>query len=267
MANATDLVFKKIVGRQYTTTAKSWYEEYPGVPFNLYSTDVWIDIIPSIPPTNSTAIVHVYNTLTLVEDATVSVQKSWLAEDPPGTRIGKFIPPRFGQGYTVRVFDADDDEIPTTDPVNWFFDYDFGILTFDNDPGSYGWNDSAFKVKTYRYVGETVEDIVISGSAGSRYASEIINDSTVSGSNVAEALDALAGSLDTSKFKFNQYLSTVSGLQIYSLPDVPVFGTVQIFLNGLLQEPPVDYTISGDIVTFAVPNDPSDILLSHYIIP
>lgn len=265
MANTADLVFKKIVGRQYTTNAKSWYEEYPGVPFNLYSTDVWIDVIPITPPLISTAVIAVYNTLTLTEDVTVVSQKSWLAEDPPGTRIGAFIPPRFGHGYTVRVFDADDDEIPTTDPVNWFFDYDFGILTFDSDPGSYGWNDSAFKVRTYRYIGQTLEDLVVSGTGG-RYASEIINDSTVSGANVAEALDALAGSLDTTKFKFNQYLTTISGLQIYSLPDTPVSGTVQIFLNGLLQEPAIDYLVSDDVVTFIIPIEFGDLLLSHYII-
>lgn len=98
-------------------------------------------------------------------------------------------------------------------------------------------------------------------------ASEILNDSTVSGVSVKDALNNLSSGLDTSHFKFNQYLTTVSGLQVYSLPDVPVSGTVQIFLNGLLQEPSVDYSISNDIVTFDVPIEIDDTLLAHYITP
>ena len=265
MPDTADLVFKKVIGREYTTTAKAWYEEYPAIPFHLYSTDVWTDLIPLVPPLSSTAVVDFYNTLTLIKDVTVADEKSWVAEDPPGTRIGSFIPPRFGQGYTIRIYDADNDEIPTTDPSSWFFDYDIGILTFDNAPASYGWNDSAFKIRAYRYTGQTVEDLVISGSA-SKYASEIINDSTVSGVNVADALNTLAGSLDTTKFKFNQSLTLVSG-QLYSLPNVPVDATVQIFLNGLLQEPSVDYSVSNDDVTFIIPIEIGDVMLSHYIIP
>lgn len=266
MADKTDLSFKKIVGRQYTSTAKEWYEEFPVKPFNLNGADIWLDDIPTTPPTSGTSSIEVYNTLILQEDVTVNYEKCWLAEKPIGTRIGDFISPRYGQGYTVRVYDGSDNEILTTDGSGWFFDYTSGILTFDNDPGGYGWDDSAFKIKAYRYVGQTAADITI--ASGVLNASDINNDSTVSGVTVKDALEELANnSVDYSKFKYNQYLSTVSGTQVFLLPDSPVTNSVQIYVNGLLQEPGIgnDYTISGQVVTFALSLELNDILLASYI--
>jgi hypothetical protein len=266
MADKTDLSFKKIVGRQYTSTAKEWYEEYSVKPFNLDGKDIWMDDIPSVPPTSGTSSIEVYNTITLQEDITVNYERCWLAEEPIGTRIGDFIPPRYGQEYTVRVYDGSDNEIFTTDGSGWFFDYTSGILTFDNDPGGYGWDDSAFKLKVYRYIGQTVDNITI--SSGSLNASDINNDSTVSGVTVNDALETLNVSNVIFRFKYNQPLSTVSGTNIYSLLDSPVIDTVQVYVNGLLQEPGIgnDYTISGQIVTFSENLDLDDVLLASYII-
>jgi len=264
MADKTDLSFKKIIGRQYTSTAKEWYEEFPTKPFNLNGVDIWMSIIPTTPPVSTTSGVEVYNTLTLQKDVSVNNEKCWLAENPISTRIGDFIPPRYGQGYTVRVYDGSNNEIFTTDGSGWFFDYTSGILTFDNDPGGYGWDDSAFKVKVYRYIGQTAADITTSGTFN---ASDVNNDSTVSGVTVKDALETLSADSDMSRFKYNQYLNTVSGTKIYSLPDSPVTNTVQIYVNGLLQEPGIgnDYTVSGQIITFTQNLELDDVLLASYI--
>jgi hypothetical protein len=264
MADKLDLVFKKIVSRQYTTTAKAWYEEQPGIPFNVRGTDVWMDHLPSTPPSSGTSSVQIFNTLTLTQDLTVGSQRAWLAEYPSGTRIGSFISPKYGQGYTVRIYDANDSEILTTDGSGWFFDYELGVLTFDYDPGTYGWNDSAFKIKSYRYIGRTAEDIV--PASGTLHASDITNDSDVYGITVEDALNYLAtGSGVATKFEFNQPLATVSGTQIYSIPHNPVSGTVCVYLNGLLQEPNQDFVITGNIITFLIGIELGDVLLANYI--
>lgn len=55
---------------------------------------------------------------------------------------------------------------------------------------------------------------------------------------------------------------------VFTLANTPVAGTVQVFLNGLLQAPGsgLDYTISGNTVTFAkAPRTASDLYV-HYII-
>jgi len=263
MADRLDLVFKKIVGREYTSTSKKWHEEFAGTPFTIGGDNVWIDYIPSIPPSSGTASIKIFDTLTLVKDISVSDNKSWLAEYPTHTRIGSFVPPRYGQGYNVRVYDSTDTEIVSSDASNWFFDYDFGILTFDNPPTDYGWS-TPFKIKAYRYIGRTANDIT-TGSGGLA-ASEVENDSNIPGLSVKDALDYLStGSGIAQKFKFNQALTLVSGTQIYALPENPVYGTVEIYLNGLLQEPGEDYTISGDVISFILPIEVGDTLLASYI--
>lgn len=268
MADELDFVFKKLANREYTSTAKRWYEEVSGIPIKLKGSDVWIDNIPYPPPVLDTAVVQIFNTLSLQEDLTTADQQSWKAEYPVGNRIGSFIPPRYGHSYVIRVYDGNDDEIPIGDESAWFFDYEMGILTFENDPSNYGWDDSVFKIKAYRYVGRTADDIT-TGSGGLT-ASEVENDSTVSGITVKDALDYL-NSFDTdllSKFRFNQPLSTVSGTKIYALSETPVSGTAQIFVNGLLQEPGAgnDYIISGQVITFDQELENYDVLLAHYII-
>jgi len=267
MADKTDFAFKKLANREYTSTAKRWYEEQPNVPFKLKGSDVWIEDIPSIPPSSGTSVIQIFNTLTLTEDVTVANKQSWIAEYPPGSRIGSFIAPRYGSGYTVRVYDGSNSEIPTGDGSSWFFDYEMGILTFDNPPGNYGWITSDFKVKIYRYIGRTADDIT-TGSGGLA-ASEIDNDSTVSGVTVKDALENLntANAALLNRFKYNQNLTAVSGTRIYSLPHTPVADSVQVFINGLLQEPGVgnDYTVSGNIVTFSEDLELNDIILAGYI--
>lgn len=99
-------------------------------------------------------------------------------------------------------------------------------------------------------------------------ASDISNDSTVSGVTVKDALEELAGAVDIYRFKYNQHLSTVSGTTIYSLPHSPVVDTAQVYVNGLLQEPGIgnDYTISGQIITFSENLALDDVLLASYIV-
>jgi len=54
----------------------------------------------------------------------------------------------------------------------------------------------------------------------------------------------------------------------YTLANIPAAGTVEVYLNGLLQEPGSgkDYTISGNTITFALAPEAGDILLCSYII-
>lgn len=161
MANKLDLVFKKAVNRQYTSASKNWYNELPGIPYKLKGSDIWIESIPSTPPSSTDAMIRVFNQLQLVKDTSVANNGAWLAYDGPD-RIGSFIAPRYGQGYTARLFDnsATKKEIPTTDGCGWFWDYETGILTFDNNPSSYGYTATAFYITTWQYIGLTVDDMM-----------------------------------------------------------------------------------------------------------
>ena len=161
----TDYSFKKIKGRRFTTTDKAWYEEFPGKMTTVHASDVWADQIPKPAPGATTSVVEYFEDLKLTEDNTTANHKAWLACATPGdtsTQLKGFVPPVFDQTYTVRVFQDDGsgnkgDEIGTTHPSNWTFDYENGVLFFENDPTSYGLQ-TPFHIQVYRYIGKTVKE-------------------------------------------------------------------------------------------------------------
>jgi hypothetical protein len=156
MTDRLDYTFKKFLGREYTSSLKQWYEEKPGLVLFIHRTSVWMDDIPALPPGMTTAVVRYYNTLLLTKETSVTDYRAWKAEDPPGVRLYGFIPPKFHQNYTVKVFDNTDREIPATDGSNWLFDYDNGTLTFDTNPANFGWFASTIKIRAYLYIGSVM---------------------------------------------------------------------------------------------------------------
>ena len=161
-----DFVWKKIKGRIFTDnfpsdSGKTYYEEYPGTLVNPHATEVWIDDIPVPPPGSSTEIVEYYSDLVLTEDLSVVDHRSWFACETvgdPSTRIKGWVPPRFHQSYTVQIFDNNGTEITTTHESNWFFDYENGVLVFENDPTSYGLQ-LPIHLRGYVYKGQTLQSI------------------------------------------------------------------------------------------------------------
>src|SRR6056297_513029 len=150
-----NLSFKKLVNRQYTTPNKAWYEEQSGIGFKLKGIDVWVDPIPEEPSSADPSVVQEFNTLTLTEDTTVNFQRTWYCKDGD-TKIGDFIPPLYGSGYEVALFDNNDNQIYPTDASDWFFDYTTGILTFGESVSGFT---TPFKIKVYRYIGRTADDV------------------------------------------------------------------------------------------------------------
>lgn len=167
MADKLDLVFKKAVNREYTSPNKAWYQEMPGVPWKLKGSDVWIEPIPITPPTVTDTKIEYYNPFTLTEDTSVGQKRAWVAcshqtpgGDPASGRVGNFISPRYGSDYGIKLYDHENDEIPLTHDSGWYFNYEAGILTFDNAPGGYGINTTSFKIVVWRYIGLTADDFV-----------------------------------------------------------------------------------------------------------
>ena len=87
---------------------------------------------------------------------------------------------------------------------------------------------------------------------------------------MAVHLRYIGSTLETDKFVRNEVPSgTINSINTgFTLANTPVAGTVQVFLNGLLQAPGsgLDYIISGTAITFTkAPHTGSD-LYAHYII-
>jgi hypothetical protein len=74
-----------------------------------------------------------------------------------------------------------------------------------------------------------------------------------------------SGGLTASSFVFNEVPSPTAIVNNFTIAFTPVANTVQVFINGLLQKPTTDYTVSGTTITFI--NFPllTDEILCHYI--
>jgi hypothetical protein len=155
----TSIAFKKLISRDYRDTSLQWYEETPGGGFNVHSSDIWADEIPQAPPVATTPVVKCYipgsaGSLKLTLDPAVSNNRGWEAKEL-GQRLRGWIPPKYGQFYTVRLYEDDGtgtargNQIFTTDAMDWFFDCETGYLAVQ-DEHSYK---VPFWIEGYLYVG------------------------------------------------------------------------------------------------------------------
>ncbi len=73
--------------------------------------------------------------------------------------------------------------------------------------------------------------------------------------------------LISSNFIFNEVPSGSVPGTVFTLANTPQVGTVQVFLNGLLQQPGSgkDYNIIGSTITFSKAVKTHNIILVHYI--
>lgn len=191
----TSIGFKKVIGKDHRISTKQWYEEPDGGGVNVVASSVWADPIPSTPPLATTAVVKVYKdgadgALKLTYDNAVTLNRGWYAAGPGGTRLRGWIPSKFGQGYTVKLYQDNGSgtgkgsQIYTTDPMNWFFDYETGYLSIQ-DAHTYR---TPFWIEAYHYVGQTVDEKLGLGSL------TITNDTTTNAEVFPTWVGASSGS-------------------------------------------------------------------------
>jgi len=156
----TSIAFKKAINMDHRNTSNEWYEETPGGGFNSNINNLWFETIQSTPPTLSDRIIKCYvdgidGALKLTQDTSVSDSRGWKAE-VGGNRIRGWIPPKYGQGYTVKLYQdngagtAKGAQIYTTDAMDWFFDYETGYLSIQ-DTHAYT---TPFWIEAYTYTGD-----------------------------------------------------------------------------------------------------------------
>jgi len=80
-------------------------------------------------------------------------------------------------------------------------------------------------------------------------------------------IDAQLDTVTEGDIRLDNFTATVSGQSGFTLSYTPVDNSVQIFLNGLLQEKGggKDYTQSGTAITFGIAPEAGDILIAHYV--
>jgi hypothetical protein len=174
-----DISFKKLSSKRVTSDINSVYEEIGARSLDIHNLDIKADPIPEIPPGATTSVLQFYNQsagtgLTLVKDLTVSDDLTYFATIFNGSgqeslanqltgagstgRLFNFVSDKYdalgtaaGAGYEIKLYDKDGVQITKTDSSLWYFDYQTGILIFEN-AGTIPAR-APFCITTYRYIG------------------------------------------------------------------------------------------------------------------
>jgi len=145
----TDWIFKKLIQFGRTTNDKAYYEESESNKVFVHQSQILADTIPTTPPATSTSVIAAYTPsgdgrLLLTKDASVAGSKAWKSN------LTNWIPHTYNAGYFPRIYESDNTtEIPTTDSSDWYFDYETGILTFENTPP----DTTGIYLEGYQYIG------------------------------------------------------------------------------------------------------------------
>ena len=149
-----DRLNKKSENKAQTSIEKRVDEEAFVSQNIVTASQIWIDEIDSdTEQAKEDGVVEYRSKLQLYEDETVADKKGWYASENESleNRLLEWVDPRFGQQYHVRLFDDTDREIPSSDPINWKWDYYAGYLTIQNSNHNYI---TPFYISGYLYIGE-----------------------------------------------------------------------------------------------------------------
>jgi hypothetical protein len=204
----TDLSFKKLSNKRITTsTGKGLPEEKGASTLELYLPDIKTGTIPGTPPNTTTDILYYTGAIgqTLVVDTSVPNNLTYFATTgygnttsandgsalSEGGRLGDWISDKYdafgtvsGAGYEIKVYDRNSNLITKSDSSNWLFDYQTGILVFNNNLTSYGTGVSTsgpFRIVGHRYVGQ--KGVIPATYGGLGYTTYTLGDLFVGSGN------------------------------------------------------------------------------------
>lgn len=153
-----DRMAKKMEGKVQSSINKRIEEESIPTSSIITPEQVWTEEIDPSPETAQSHGVAVYKEkLVLTEDETVAHKQGWFVSESGNIedRIKYWIGPRFGRKYNIRLFDANNVEIPSSDPIGWKWDYEAGYLTIQSPTHNYS---HPFKISGYIYTGQRALD-------------------------------------------------------------------------------------------------------------
>lgn len=145
-----------------------------------------------------------------------------------GDRVGNIVPGTFGFNLRPRVYNGSD-EVPPSDASDWFLDAYAGVFTQEDDeaPKMIDYTVSGGYLHCYVYIGDYVTDKLQGLGGGTTY--QFYENQTIG--------DGVTGTIDGINKDFD-------------LDNTPIAESVQVYLNGMLQEQGSDYTISGNTISF-----------------
>jgi hypothetical protein len=204
----TDVSFKKLSNKRITTsTGKGLPEEKGASTLELYLPDIKTGTIPGTPPNATTDVLYYTGAIgqTLAVDTSVPGNLTWFATSGYGNttnandgsalsesqRLGNWVSDKYdafgtvaGAGYEIKVYDKNNNLITKSDNSNWLFDYQTGILAFNNNVNSYGTGISTngpYRIVGHRYIGP--QGIIPASYGGLGYTTYTLGDILVGAGN------------------------------------------------------------------------------------
>jgi len=236
-----DSLYKKLlfgVAKTDTAASKSPSNESIASPLLLRGDLIWGQSasITSTPPTNSTAIIAVYNdanssSVRTTMDATATTNRTWK------TGLTNWIPPEFGSQYSVKVYAATSGSAtPQTSGTmlppdgtgnndSYLFDYQAGVLNFPDTNLPTALTGKVIYIVGYRYIGNMGSSALVVEYAGASLGSvtslnfstgttaTIVNNvATISISSSPETLQSITsrGFTTTNSVSFTSTASSTS---------------------------------------------------------
>jgi len=202
----TDTSFKKLSNKRVTTSdGKGLPEEKGASTLELYLPDIKTGLIPGTGYAGygvSENLFYYGPTAafgqTLAVDTSVPGNLTWFAtsgwanttaandgtQASEAQRLGDWVSDKYdafgtvpGAGYEIKVFDRNNNLITKSDNSNWLFDYQTGILVFNNDTTSISTlisTSGPFKIVGWRYIGP--KGIIPASSGGLGFTSYNLGD-------------------------------------------------------------------------------------------
>jgi len=220
-----DKSFRTLINKEFTTTAKKFYNELGANTININTTEVWAEDVSPTPGTAVNAgVAKQYTDYILAPLLGYTSTAFFFASGSgftAGTSIDRitinenllqrnFISDKYGAAYVITLKDAGGTVVPPTDDIDWQFDYATGILTVQSpNLGSYT---TPYKISGYQYIGKFAsasigESLNTASVAGSTLTFEK-NDGTTFDLTVAGG--ATPGGSDT-QVQFNSGGSALGG--------------------------------------------------------
>ena len=209
-----DFSFRALINREFTTTAKKFYNEFGANTINMNTSEIWSQDVSSTPSTAVNAgVAKQYTDFILSPLAGYATSAFYVASGSgwtPGDEVSRgtinldylqrnFISDKYGADYTVTLKDGNGTDIYPLDNIDWLFNYQTGILTIQ-DPGQGAYGYTQLKLSGYQYVGTFLSESAGGNSGifvqtGSFFATT--NDLQVTGSiNASSITSSFQGNLD-----------------------------------------------------------------------
>jgi hypothetical protein len=148
-----DISFKKLSSKRVTWTSNQVFEEIGARSLDIHNLDIKADPIPDTPPGTSTSVLQFYN------QSAGTLANQLVGAGATG-RLFNFVSDKYdalgtaaGAGYEIKLYDKDGVQITKTDSSLWYFDYQTGILMFQNSASGTIASRAPFSITAYRYIG------------------------------------------------------------------------------------------------------------------